>query len=168
MVMTAYSANEQGQSAKSTARYNAREAENEAIRTRNKGTEEEVKHRRGVAELQSRQRAQLGAANVDLRSGSALDVQEDAKLLGEVDSLRVRTNFSDQASALDRSSVLTNIQGSNAQRAGQLQAAGSLIQAGAAGVQASGVSSKWYDPNSAAVTTTTTGAQANTQFGNVG
>lgn len=167
LVFSAYSANEQGKAAKSTARYNAREAENEAVRTRNRGVEEEVKHRRQVAELQSRQKAQLGAANIDLRSGSALDIQEDAALLGEVDSLRIRTNFQEQGASLDRNVELINFQGDAAQVAGQRQAAGSLLQAAGAGIQASGVASQWYNPNSAAVTTNTTGAQANAQFGNI-
>lgn len=163
----AYSANEQGKAAKSVARYNAREAENEAVRTRNRGVEEEIKHRRQVAELQSRQRAQLGASNIDIRSGSALDIQEDAALLGEVDSLRIRTNFQEQGASLDRSATLMNFEGDAAQRAGQLQAVDSLLQAGAAGVEASGVSNRWYNSNSSAMTTTTTGAQANARFGNI-
>lgn len=167
LVFSAYSSNEQGKAAKSVARFNAREAENESIRTRNKGAEEEVKHRRKVAELQSRQRAQLGAANVDLRSGSALDIQEDAQLLGEVDALRIRSNFGDRSSSLDRGADLTTTEGEIAQRAGQTQAVGSLLSAAATGVQASGVSSKWYDPNSSAVTTTASGVDTNLQFGNV-
>lgn len=156
----AYSAVEQGKNARSVARYNAREAENEAVRTRNRGIEEEVKHRRQVAELQSRQRAQLGASNVDLRSGSALDIQEDAQLLGEVDSLRVRTNFEEQASSLERGGSLTRSQGNAAARAGNVQAVGSLLQGAGA------VAGQWYSPNSSAVTTTT-GAQANAQVGSI-
>lgn len=160
--MAGYSMVQQGRNAKSTAKFNSREAENEATRTRNKGVEEEVKHRNKVANLQSQQRAQLGAANVDLRSGSALDIQEEAALLGEVDSLRVRTNFSDQASSLDRSAYLTEIQGDNAQTQANISAAGSLI-GGTAGAISAGVAPKWYSPNSAA--TTTSGVQANSQFG---
>lgn len=147
VAFSAYSGIEQGKSAKSVARYNAREAENEAVQTRNKGVEEEVKHRRQIAELQSRQRAQLGAANIDLRSGSALDIQEDAALLGEVDALRIRTNFQERGASLDRGAGLTNLQGDAAQRAGQLGAVGSLLQG------AGTLASKWYKPDSAAVTT---------------
>jgi hypothetical protein len=148
LVFSAYSANEQGKAAKGVADYNAREAENEAVRTRNRGVEEEVKHRRQVAELQSRQRAQIGAANIDLRSGSALDIQEDAALLGEVDSLRIRSNYQEQGASLDRNVDLVNFQGDAAQSAGRTQAAGSLLQAAGAGV-----SSKWYNVNSSATTT---------------
>lgn len=163
-LLGAYSSVQQGRSAKAVARYNAREAENEAVRVRSKGTEEENRHRQRVAQLQSRQRAQLGASGVDLESGSALAIQEDTELFGEVDALRIRSNFADQAQALDRGAGLTRQQGRSASRAGNLQAVGSLI--GAAGsIAGAGVASKWYSPNSAALTTTTTGSQANAFVG---
>ena len=165
MVFTAYSANEQGKSQRSIARFNARQAENEAVRTRNKGVEEEIKHRRQVAQLQSRQKVQLAASNVDFTKGSASELLEDTQLFGEVDSLRIRSNFEDRATALEDSGQLINFQGDAAATAGRNQAVGSLLSAAGTGIQASGVSSQWYNPNSSAVTTTTTGAQANAAVG---
>lgn len=159
--VSAYSANEQGENAKSVARFNAREAENEATLTRNRGVEEENKHREKVEQLKSKQRAQLGAANVDLNTGSALQIQEDTALLGEVDSLRIRTNFQDQGASLDRSVGLINSQGDAAESASRLQVAGSLLQGAGA------VAGKWYSPNSAGAATNISGAQANSQFGSI-
>lgn len=159
MVVGAYSSHEQGQAQKSAARFNARESENEAVRTRNKGVEEEVKHRQKVAQLISRQRAQLGASNVDLNTGSAFDIQEDARILGDADALRIRSNFEDQSGSLSRSADLINFQGDAAARAGNISAAGSLISAAG-----KGVSSNWYNSDSAAVTTNATNADIN-QFG---
>lgn len=154
LVMSAVSSVQQGNAAKSAGRYNAREAENEATRTRNKGTEEENKQRQRVSALASRQRAALGASGVDIDSGSAAAIQEDTKLFGEVDALRIRTNFQDRAGSLDRGAELTRAQGDSAQRAGQFKAAGSLLSAAGAGV-----SSKWYTPDSSAVTTISDGSQ---------
>lgn len=163
IVLSAYTSNEQSKTQKSNFRYNARESENEATRTRNQGVEAEMQHRQQVAQLQSKQKAQLGAANVDIQSGSALDIQEDAKLLGEVDALRIRSNFSNQASSLDKGAALSRNQAGAESSAAKGRAAGSLLQATGAGIQASGVSSQWYNPNSSAVT----GTQANSQFGNI-
>ena len=73
----AKSAIDQGKFQKGTARYNARVAENKAQETRAAGTEAENAHRQKVAMLLSKQRAQLGAAGVDLGSGSPLQLQED-------------------------------------------------------------------------------------------
>jgi hypothetical protein len=164
--LTAYSQVEQGQSAKATAKYNAREMQNQAINTRNKGTEEENIQRQKTAELISRQRAQLGANGVDIDSGSAADLQQDSAILGEVDALRIRTNFTDQADTLNRQSELTLQQGKAAARAGNLAAFGTVLTtaasmgafsaspaaAGGSGGQAlagSPVDSSWYDSASA-------------------
>jgi hypothetical protein len=128
------------------AKYNARVAENEATQVRNKGNEAENIHREKTAQLQSRQRAQLGAAGVDLESGSALQLQTDTDTLGEVDALRIRSNTDDQVTALDQQASLLRDQGRNAKRAGLTQGVGSIL----GGVVGSGVASKWFTPSSSA------------------
>lgn len=163
----AYGQVEQGRNARDVAEYNARELENQAISTRNKGVEEENIQRRKTAQLQSLQRAQLGAAGVDIDMGSAADIQQDTELLGEVDALRIRTNFEDQATQMERQGALTLQQGKRAERAGYISAAGTLLgsMAGAASVEGgifssaggagstgslagSPVNAKWYNSSS--------------------
>lgn len=161
LVLGAYAQHENAEHMKDVARFNAREGENEAVRTRNQGHQEEVTHRQKVEQLRSEQRANFAANNVDLNTGSAADVIGDTELFGEVDSLRIRTNYQEQAAALERGSSLVRSQGDAASRAGKLQAGGTLLQG------AGTVSSKWYNPDSSALTTTTTGAQANSRVGHI-
>jgi len=150
-----YSANQQArQQAKATedtAEYNARINKNEAVKTRNKGVEEENRQRRITAELLGRQRAQLGASGTEVDSGSALQLQQDTIELGEADALRVRSNYDDQARALDSSADLTSIQADNEasslRASGKSSLIGGALQAGASGYPAA---SKWYNTKSAA------------------
>ena len=145
----------QAKNAEDTAAHNARVQENEAIKTRNVGVEEENRQRRITAELLGRQRAQLGARNVSLDTGSALQLQEDTVQLGEADALRVRSNFSDRANSLQQGANITRIEGDN--RSGELRAGGkAALTGGVLSAAASGapVASKWYKANSAAKTVT--------------
>lgn len=142
---------QKGRFDKGVADYNARVAENEAQATLNTGTEAENIKRQETAELLAKQRAQLGAANVDLNSGSAFQLQEDTVSLGEADALRIRSNFGDRASALDASAGLTSRQGDYANQAGQNAAFGTLL-GGAGDVIDTGVADKWFTPNSSANT----------------
>lgn len=163
VVSAAYTAKQQydqGKYQKGVADYNARVAENQAERTRSAGVEAENIQRRKTAELISKQRAQLGAANIDIGSGSALQLQEDAATLGEVDALRIRRNYEDQGAALDTSAKLTENQGEFAAKAGRNAAFGTLLS-GTASAMNTGVSDKWMTPNSAAnqVGTINTGQQ---------
>lgn len=154
VVSAAFTANQQvkqGKFQNATAKYNARVAENEAEETRNAGVEAENIQRRKTAELLSKQRAQLGAGNIDLTSGSALQLQEETVALGEADALRIRSNFSNQASSLDTGAALTTSQGEFAESAGKGAAFGTLLQ-GTSSVLGSGVADKWFTPSSAAAT----------------
>lgn len=158
VVSAAFTANQQvkqGKFQKSTADYNARVAENEAEETRNAGVERENIQRRKTAELLSKQRAQLGAANVDLSSGSALQLQEETQALGEADALRIRSNFESQAEALETGADLTQSQGRFAESAGKSGAFGTVLQ-GATTVLGTGVADKWFTPTSAALAGTPT------------
>lgn len=142
-------ANAQGRVARQTANYNARLQENEATRTRNIGIEEENKQRRMSAELLSRQRAQIGASGVQLNTGSALQLQEDTVQLGEVDALRIRRNYQDEAMSMEQGADLTRYEG-QAARAGY-RAEGKAAFTNSVLSSAGTVASKWYSPKSAAV-----------------
>ena len=78
---TATQALRQGKAQEGIAKYNARVAENKAQETLNVGVEQENAKRQATAELVSKQRAQLGASGIDLDSGSALQLQQDAQLM---------------------------------------------------------------------------------------
>ena len=152
-VSAAFTANQQikkGKFEKGVADYNARVAENEAEETRNAGVEQENIQRRRTAELLSKQRAQLGASNVDLSTGSALQLQEDTATLGEADALRIRSNFEGRAEALETGSVLTRQQGEFAESAGRGDAFGTLLS-GTSKALGTGVADKWFTPDSAAI-----------------
>jgi hypothetical protein len=149
--MTATAQKRQGEFQKGVSRYNARVAENQAQDVRRAGVEEENIQRRRTAELLSKQRAQLGAAGVELGTGSALQLQEDTVTLGEADALRIRSNVEGQVGALQTGAALTRQTGEFAEQAGRAQAAGTILGGTAAALD-TGVSDKWFTPNSAAVT----------------
>jgi len=153
-VLVARSQQQQGRYQRNVAKYNARVAENQAQDVRRAGTEAENKQRQRTAQLLSKQRAQLGAANVDLTSGSALQLQEDTVTLGEADALRIRSNFEAQARSLETGASLTLNQGEFAASAGAQQSVGTILSGTAqtinTGVFDTGVSDTWYTPNSAA------------------
>lgn len=123
----AYSQVQQGRQAMGTARFNSREQENQATAIRNKGTEEENIKRRENAEFLSQQRAMLGASGIDIDSGSAADLQQDTQILGEVDALRVRRNFQEQADVVERQAEQTLQEGRSKRRAANTQALGTAL-----------------------------------------
>lgn len=137
-LMQGYAAKQQGEFENDVSKYNARQLDNEATRTRNKGTEEEIKLRDKTAQLTSLQRAQLGASGVNVDSGSALSLQEDAELIGEADALRIRSNFSDAATSLEDQSDITRSQGRASLQAGQNAFKASILKAGGS------VAAQWY------------------------
>ena len=163
-VSQGYAAKKQGKYTNQVAKYNARVEENEATELRNKGVEEENAARQRTAQLLSKQRAQLGAANVELTSGSPLDLQEDTVLLGEVDALRVKGNFQRGAESLEQQAELTRATGEAAEAGGRSAFKGSLLSA-AGSIAASSVASKWYTPDSAGATSVVGGRSVD--FSNV-
>lgn len=148
-VSEGYAAKQKGKYENKVAQYNARVQENEATRARNIGVEEENIQREKTAQLLSKQRAEIGAAGVSLTSGSALDIQEQTELLGEVDALRIKSNFQIQAESLESQARLTRATGVAAKRAGDQAFTGSLLAAGGT-LLATGVAAKWFTPSSAA------------------
>ena len=148
-VMQGYAKKQEGKYKNDLSKVDARISTNEAQRLRTIGTDEENQRRRATAELEARQRAQLGARNVELGSGSAFNLQYDTRVQGELDARRIRSN-TDTAfqSKIDQARYQREA-GKAAKKAGDNAFTASLITA-AAGLGAEGVSSKWFSADSAA------------------
>jgi hypothetical protein len=147
--ITGYGEYEQGQAAKKSANYNSEIAANNATiaqqtatRAANAGEEQaavsEQKTRATVGAIKANQ----AAGNIDVNSGSAVDVRSSAEELGELDALTVRSNaaktaygYQTQAASYTAQSQLDKFQGNNAAIAGDIGAAGSILGgvSGAAG-----------------------------------
>ncbi|WP_461521173.1 virion core protein, T7 gp14 family [Porticoccus sp.] len=149
-VAQGYTQRQQGIHQNEVSKYNERQLDNEATRVRNLGVEQENKQREATAQLQARQRAQLAAQGVDLESGSAELIQEDTRVLGEADALRIRSNFEDRAVSLGQQGDLVRAGGKAAASAGKFNFGVSLLKAGAS--LGGAYASQWYSANSAANT----------------
>lgn len=151
LASTAFSvaqARQQSVDKQATAEYNTRVSENEAQSIRNQATEAENAQRLKTARLLGKQRAQLGAANINFGSGSALQLQEDTVTLGEADALRIRTTGDDQFTASMQQAELETAKGEAADTQEGFDIAGSLLS-GAAGITGTGVADKWFTESSA-------------------
>jgi len=93
--------------------------------------------------MKANQRVALGANGVDLNSGSPLQLQEDTELMGNVDALRIRSNYTDEAQNLNDKATLVRSEGAMAKSAGNKAFTTSLIMA------AGGVAAGWYSAGSA-------------------
>lgn len=76
---------------------NAKIARKRARDALERGKLEEQQKRQDVQAVLGRQRAAMAANGVDINFGSPLDTLADAAMMGEMDSLIVRTNFHRQA-----------------------------------------------------------------------
>lgn len=94
-------AGEKGQEAANSAAeledFNANVAGLQAADAIARGAEDESRFRTQVRGAIGAQRVGFAAANVDVNFGSAVDVQADAALLGELDALTIRTNTAREA-----------------------------------------------------------------------
>ena len=136
--MQARSASQQAKHTKAVGRYNARVAENQAQEVRNVGIEQENQARQEARQLQSRQRSILASRGVQVDEGSALAVQEDTKLIGDINVLRIRRNTEGQAQALEQQGALTT--SAAGARSSALRQQGTAALIGGAGR----VASQWY------------------------
>ena len=146
-ILGAQQQQQEAQYNKGIAEYNARVQENEAQKIREAGVEAENAQRQRTAQFLGTQRAQLASRGIELTSGTPLQLQEDTVALGEMDALRIRSNFEDQAEAEETRARLTRAGGTLAQEAGQAGARATLLQGAG---QIAGVASKWYTPSSTA------------------
>lgn len=132
---------QQGQAASQAARYNAQVQEMNATladrRARDaiaRGAVEEQRKRQEVQQVLGRQQAAMAANGVDLSFGSPLDLITDTAVMGELDALTIRSNayresYDFQVDAVNQraGAGLTRMQGRNAETAGWLNAAGTVI-----------------------------------------
>lgn len=129
-VAAGYQQYAEGQAAKAAAKYNARVLSNDAVRVRNAATEQENDHRRRVAQLISKQRAELGAAGVRVDSGSALTIQQDTEMIGNIDALRIRSGADQQVAVLEDERRLVLAEGDAAASAGRIALGTSILSGG--------------------------------------
>jgi hypothetical protein len=76
---------------------NASIAEIQAADAISRGAEEEQRYRSVIRGAIGSQRAGFAAGNINVSTGSAVDVQADAAMLGELDALTIRTNAAREA-----------------------------------------------------------------------
>lgn len=102
--MSAMSAMQQSQAAKSAASYNAAVQNNNAIAAEyqaqdsyRRGESAVEDHLRKVAALRGKQTATLAANGVSLDEGSALNILTDTELFGEMDANTIRYNAAREA-----------------------------------------------------------------------
>ena len=133
----------QGRAADDAAKYNARVDENRATEVQNRAISLESEERQKAAEFRGRQRAILAARGVSVDTGTALRIQEDTELLGEINAMRIRESTESQVGALETSASLTRSQGRSALRQGAL--GGFATVAAGAGR----VADKWHQFNPA-------------------
>lgn len=145
----------QGRYQNNIAQYNARNQENQAIQLKNQANEAENKQREQTQQLIGKQRAAAAANGVNVDSGSALQLQKDSALFGEVDALKIRSNYQNEVNALNTQSELTSLEGEASLASGKNAFGTSLLSAAPDGASTY-VSQKWYKQNSAANTTANT------------
>jgi len=120
---------DQGQYAKGVSKYNARVDQNAATEVRNKGRIVENEERQKALDLRSRQRAVLASRGAQVDTGTALKIQEDTGLIGDINAMRVRQNTELQAGALETQAALTLSEGKAAYKQGVAGAASDIIGA---------------------------------------
>lgn len=142
---TAVSAMGQMQAAKAQARaaeYQAKWDQAQAVDAIERGQVEEQKVRNRNAQVLGRQRAVMAAGNLDLTSGSPLDILGDTAQIGELDALTTRNNAQREAESFRVDSELRKGEAKNYRTAGKFAAVGTAL---------SGVGSfaeKWYKASS--------------------
>lgn len=122
------------QIAEMNAKLSDRRARDAIIR----GQEEEQRKRAEIAQLMGRQRAAMGANNVDISFGSPLDTLVDTAVMGELDALTIRRNAAREAYDFEVQAVnqraqagLDRMNASASRTGGILGAAGSVLGGGA-------------------------------------
>ncbi len=137
------------------ARNNSTVAEQNAQYALEAGKRQESAQRQKTAQMIGAQRANMAANGIDIGSGSALNLQADSRLVGEMDALTIRNNaerqaynYRVQAGDFTANSGLLTQQASNARRAGNTNAFTSIV-GGASSVADKWL--KWRNPTSSSL-----------------
>ena len=125
-----------GNAAKSANDYNARVAEIQAQDALQRGKEDEALYRLGVKSLMGSQTADFAGQNVDVTSGTAVDVRADTAYLGELDAQTIRRNAQREAWGYSVQAQQSRQAGRQAQRSGYFDAAASVLGGSASLLQA--------------------------------
>lgn len=136
-VFSAIGANQQAQAQANAANYNAAVARNAAVFAQQQGEVRAQANDRRTAAMIGRQRAVYAAGNLDVNSGSPLDIQADTAQIGRLNSLTIRNNAAREGYGYEAGANLDTAAAANYQTAGQTAMMGSLI--GTAG----SVGDKW-------------------------
>lgn len=143
-VVSAASAMQQADDARSLANYNAKVREYQAQDTIDRAAVEEQKQREQVRQFMGKQRASMGASGVEVGQGSFGDVLAQSAEMGERDSLTIRNNAMRAAWGYETQSAAEQFEGEARARAYQGRAVGSLLS-GAGDVYAIGVKKQWWE-----------------------
>jgi len=126
MAAQAVGAIQQGNAAKATSDYNAQVARNQAEQARQVSTAEQLAQQR-------QSRAQLGMTNAAIAQsgtgfgGTNKDILDQTQTLAELDVLNLAYSGKQRAQGFTMQSVLDEYQGKQAQKAGYMRAAGSIL-----------------------------------------
>ena len=115
-----------GNAAKRAGDFNANILEQQAGDAVVRGREEESRFRTQVRSLIGSQRAGFAGQGVDVNSGSAREVQQDAARLGELDALQIRANAQREAWGFNMDAENARMGGQAAQSAGRWGAAATV------------------------------------------
>ena len=144
-VVSGIGAERQNEAMANAANYNAAVARNAATFAQQQGEVSAQANDRRTAALIGRQRAVYAAGNLDVNTGSPLDIQADTAQVGRLNSLTIRNNAAREAYGYEAGANLDVAAAQNYQTAGDTAMLGSLI--GTAG----SVGSKWSAMQSAGV-----------------
>lgn len=150
-LLSAFGANQAGQRQQDMFNYQAQVArinsqidKQNAEYARNKGEIEATQYGMKARQQAGAIRAAQGASNIDVNSGSAVDVQNSQRKVSQMDLTQIRSNAAkvaydyDVKSTMDlNQATLDTMAGENAAKAGQINAMSSIL--GTVG----SVSSKW-------------------------
>lgn len=125
--MQVYGQVKAGNAAKKAGEYNAQVAELQAQDALDRGAQDEATYRQGVKVLMGSQRADFAGQNVDVESGSALDVAGDTAYLAELDARQIRANAQREAWGYRVQAQQSRQQGNAQANANYYGAAGSAI-----------------------------------------
>jgi len=125
----------QGKEDAKTGKINAASLEAQAVDATLRGTVEESRYRRQIAQTIGAQKAVMGQRNV-AASGTALDLLSDTAMIGEEDAMTIRNNASREAWGL-RNDAKESLRWGKNQKKQSLLGAGSTLLTGAA--QSSGM-----------------------------
>ena len=95
--------------------------------SRKRAAQKEQAQRRETSQLEGRQRALMGGSNLDLTTGSPLDILADTAQLGELDARVIRADGEREAAGHFANADLQGMAADSARSAGKLEVAGIVL-----------------------------------------